>query len=96
MCDLQPNMDAIWKSIVRSTEANSFKAKIWTGGTSPCQYVNMSGSRIEAPEKWGGLIVVPILSVSAYYQPTAAGLMLEVVGLKIAGVRQKQPLLEWM
>ena len=93
--NLQPNMDVIWKSVVRSTETEFFKAKIWTGGNSPCQYVDVSGRRIEAPEKWGGLIVVPILSVSAYCQPTAAGLMLEALGLKIVGFSQKQPLLEW-
>ena len=95
MRDQQPNMDVVWKSVVRKTEADSFKAKIWTGGNSPCQYVDISNRRIEAPEKWGGLIVVPILSVSAYYQPTAAGLMLEVLGLKVVGIRQKQPMLEW-
>ena len=85
MRNLHPNLDVVWKSTVRDKDTPCFKAKIWTGGRMPCHYVDAEGKRCEAPDHWGGLRVIPILTVSAYYQPTAAGLAFEVQALRIVG-----------
>ena len=85
MRDLHPNLDVVWKSVIRDSDTPCFKAKIWTGGRMPCRYVDEEGKRCEAPERWGGVTVIPILSVSAYYQPTAAGLVFEVQAIRILG-----------
>jgi len=95
MRDLQPNVDVIWKTAIRATETPSFKAKIWVSGKAPCQCVDANGDPIPTPEEWGGLLVAPIFSVTAYRQPDAAGLLLEAVGIKILGARRVKPQLAW-
>ena len=95
MRDLQPNLDVIWKSVVRDTEIPSFKAKIWVSGKAPCQCVDVNGDPVPTPENWGGLLVAPIFSIGVYRQPDAAGIILEVAGLKILGTRHVKPQLAW-
>ena len=95
MRDLQPNLDVIWKSVIRDTDTPSFKAKIWVSGRAPCQCVDASNNPAPTPENWGGLLVAPIFSLSTFRQPDAAGLLLEVVGLKILGTRHVKPELTW-
>ena len=85
MRDLQPNLDVVWKSVIRDTDTPSFKAKIWVNGKAPCQCVDTNNSPVPIPENWGGLLAAPIFSLNTYRQPDAAGILLEVVGLKILG-----------
>ena len=95
MRDLQPNLDVVWKSVIRDVDTPSFKAKIWVNGKAPCQCVDANNSPEPIPENWGGLLVAPIFSISTYRQPDAAGILLEVVGLKILGTRHVKPQLAW-
>ena len=95
MRDLQPNLDVIWKSVIRGTDVPSFKAKVWVDGKAPCQCVDANNEPTPTPSTWGGLLAAPIFSLSTYRQPDAAGILLEVVGLKILGTRHVKPQLAW-
>ena len=95
MRDLQSNLDCVWNTVIRATDVPSFKGKIWVSGKAPCQCVDASNNPIPLPEQWGGLQVAPIFSLSAYSQPDAAGLLLEVAGVKVLGKCNVKPELAW-
>ena len=60
--------------------SGSIKGKI---KLSSCKFFDADGKPVEAPEEWKGLTCVPVVQPSVYLQKNSAGLILEVVGLKL-------------
>ena len=57
------------------------------------QCVDESDQPIMAPTEWRGLEVVPILSLAVYCQTKTAGVVADVVALKVVGRRQQR--IDW-
>ena len=94
LCDalkpLRPNIRDIWHSCLKvgGQHPAHLKAKINFSGLREVQCVDESDQPILTPTEWRGLEVVPILSLAVYVQSKTAGLILDVVDLKVVGRRQ--------
>ena len=84
------DIESIWHSGIKEDQFGaSVRVKIWLQGSQyPCRFFNEEG-QIAAPESLAGLYVVPIVRSSVYVQSKIAGLLHEVVALKITGRKQK-------
>ena len=90
------NIDDLWHSALR--QASSYPAqlrvKVNLSGSREVQVFNEADQRIDTPTNWKGLEVVPIVSLACFVQSKTAGLIVDLVALKVLGKRQvEQP--EW-
>jgi hypothetical protein len=92
MRPLFPNISQIWHSALRP--AGSYPAqlrcKVNLSGGREVQVFNEADQPIDVPTNWRALEVVPIVTLTAYAQSKTAGLIVDLVALKILGQRQTQ------
>ena len=99
LCELlkpaHPNIRDLWHSCLKVGGQCSpqVRAKINLSGDREVQCVDESDQPIMAPTDWRGLEVVPILSLAVYCQTKTAGLIADVVALKVVGRRQQR--IDW-
>ena len=68
--------------------------KVNLSGTRDVQVFNEADQRIDVPTSWKSLEVVPIVSLAVFVQSKTAGLIVDLVAIKVVGKRQvEQP--EW-
>ena len=99
LCDalkpLHPNIRDLWHSCLKvgGQYPAHLRAKINLSGDREVQCVDESDQPIMAPTEWRGLEIVPILSLAVYIQSKTAGLIADVVALKVVGRRQQR--IDW-
>ena len=79
------NIDDLWHSALR--QASSYPAqlrcKVNLSGGREVQVFNEADQRIDVPTNWRGLEVVPIVSLAVFVQSKTAGLIVDLVALKV-------------
>ena len=89
---LHPNVSQIWHSALRAAGSYpaQLKVKVNLSGGREVQVFNEADQRVDIPTNWRGLEVVPIVSLAAFVQTKTAGLIVDLVAIKILGQRQAQ------
>ena len=87
-----PDVDALWRSALRpaGNYPAQLRVKVNLSGDRQVQVFDQADQRVNLPTEWRGLVVVPIVSLSAYAQAKNAGLIVDLVALKVLGQRQAQ------
>ena len=87
---LHPNVNQLWHSALRqaSNYPAQLRVKVNLSGGREVQVFNEADQRIDVPTNWRGLEVVPIVSLAVFVQSKTAGLIVDLVALKVLGQRQ--------
>ena len=83
---LRPNVGQIWHSALRpaGTYPAQLKVKVNLSGGREVQVFNETDQRIDTPTNW------KVVSVAAFVQSKTAGLIIDLVAVKLVGQRQSQ------
>ena len=85
MRPLYPNVDSLWHSALRPAGSYpaQLKVKVNLSGGREVQVFNEADQRVDAPTNWRGLEIVPIVSLALFVQAKTAGLIVDLVAIKI-------------
>ena len=92
MRPLFPNINQLWHSAMRHAGAYpaQLRCKVNLSGGREIQALDEADQRIDIPTNWRSLEVVPIVTLTAYAQSKTAGLIVDLMALKVVVQRQSQ------
>ena len=83
-------IDSMWNSSTKPAGKypSQLKCKIRVSGPRACRCVDSQGASAQFPQDWSNLCCIPIFLLTAYVQKASAGLIIDVVALKLFDKRE--------